>query len=93
MRFSKAYGLPDARHPDALPGLPQSVYPVQSRHALGYTGHILQTDVTEKPINRSKDFLKSAPPGFTGFIPHKEAESLFGRSFSVVASACAKHGS
>jgi hypothetical protein len=66
-------------------------YPAHSRHVLGYTGHLSEKPITEQPVKREPFFLEHAPPGFKGFVPRKQSESLFGRSFSVVACACAKN--
>ena len=58
---------------------------------VGYTGYRDRKAISLSPSLRQNDFLLFSPPGYTGFIPSKESESLFGKSYSTTASACVKH--
>lgn len=57
---------------------------------VGYTGYREAQPITEKPVVRETNFMRLLPPGYTGFVPAAKAQSLFGRSYSVIATACAK---
>ena len=89
---SKAYRSPSSR---ASVHHSKSEYIGAETHAVpgvaGYTGHRESAPIAEKPMRRTDMFLQRPPPGYTGFIPSASSSSLFGRSYSVIASACARH--
>lgn len=58
---------------------------------IGYTGHRDAQGITDKPVTRNSTFIEKSPPGYTGFIPYAASNSLFGKSFSVISTACARN--
>ena len=95
LKKSRAYGSDKGRatHSPPVECTVRGDYQVPG--VMGYTGHKEVQNITENAVLRSADFLQHPPPGYTGFVPLSRSESLFGRSYSVIAAACAKrvHGS
>ena len=56
------------------------------RGILGYTGHDRIRKATEKDLVPRP--LSRILPGYSGYLPGVGAESVFGRTHGVVASAC-----
>jgi len=88
---SKTYG---SNHGDishrAQPDCSHVVDDFQVPGVIGYSGYREAQPITEKPLVREDDFMRRLPPGYTGFVPSAKAQSLFGRTYSVIAAACAK---
>ena len=89
---SKTYSSESSR---ASAKLSQREYLLLANYAVpwvaGYTGHKESAPIAQKPMARTEIFLTRPPPGYTGFIPSASSCSLFGKSYSVIASACARH--
>ena len=92
---SRAYGSDSSRpthHPS--PHIAVMKDDFQLPGVIGYTGYKVAQPVAQKTSDRASDFLRHPPPGYTGFVPIAKSESLFGKSYSVIASTCARrvHG-
>ena len=88
---SKAYGFASAQaRPDTTSVVVQIKDDFRVPGVIGYTGFKNAQAVTEKPFSRGSKFIYHPPPGYTGFVPIAKSESLFGKSYSVIAAACAK---
>lgn len=54
----------------------------------GYTGQRPCKSLTDPPGRYLDKGIGSAIPGYTGYVPLKTSESVFGRRFAAVTSAC-----
>lgn len=91
LKFSKSYGDTPLKHGMRVlePGSLTRTFGVPG--ISGYTGTRPRRDLTDPPSCFGEKSLGSAIPGYGGYVPSKTAESLFGRRFAVVTSACLAH--
>ena len=92
LRFSRVYGdcskSPTAPSDHTRHGENSVKFP----GVVGYTGRRVRPVMPVRLdwVDPRADIGKSLP-GYTGYIPGRNPESVFGKSYGVVASACSDH--
>lgn len=90
LKYSKVYGVgiqePTGLNDPRYPSVIKSNY----KGVQGYTGYNrIRKQPTEDEYIRQH--LNRRKPGYTGYIPGVMAETIFGKTFGSIASACSRN--